>query len=435
MNIEKQFQVLGLLRDDGIRTFRAKEIASGRDLQVHIFHSDAPGNRALFEQLRALPLSTRHELLELGFEDKAPYIVTDPLPRETDARAWFGRLLRPVETAADDASKFTKVGVWKTGVELRRPEPSGAGPEPGEFTRMFQGTPHAQPDPAPAEPGEFTRMFQPPAASAHSTAAPTPRSDEHTRPLQTHPAAPQPIPAEPGEFTRMFQSPAAPAHETASPGPSSLTSQPRAGDSEEVTRLFPAQPAAEIGSHVAGPPPQAAAAEVGEFTRMFQPHESAPVPAAPAAPPLGPGEFTRFFQSPMQPEPLSDGLRPPDSFRAPSGSPPPPHRAGEFTQMFGNPAQQVPPATLLGSSSSGPSATRAFAIPAAAPAPSVVSHNPGQYTRMMAVGAPPTLGQSVPQPLVAATKPANPMLPLLIVGGVILLFAILIVVFFAMRHR
>lgn len=104
--------------------------------------------------------------------------------------------------------------------------------------------------------------------------------------------------------------------------------------------------------------------------------------------------------------------------------------------MFGNPAQQVRPATPpLGSLSSGQSATRAFAIPAAPPAPSVVSQSPGEYTKMMSVSAPPTLGQSVPQPPVAATKPANPMLPLLIVGGVILLFAILIVVFFAMRHR
>ncbi len=425
MNIEKQFQLLGLLRDDGIRTFRAKEIASGRDLQIHIFHSEASENRLLFERLRALPLNARHELLELGYEDKTPYVVTDPLPRETGARAWFGRLLRPVvESAAGDASNFSKVGVWKTAVELPKVDLRGPASEPGEFTKMFQGTPH--PQAAPAEPGEFTRMFQPSAVPAQRPATPPPSPEplgaepgEFTRmfqpppaPVQSTavptPAAAPPVPAEPGEFTRMFQPPATPGHGIAPPVPSSVTFQPRAAEPVEVTRLFPAQPPAETRAAGAAPPPQAAAEA---------------------------GEFTRFFQSPMQPEPLPEGLRAADSFGRPGG-PPAPHRVGEFTQMFGNPAHQAPPAAPpFGSSSPGQSATRAFAVPVPPPAPRLASQGPGEYTKMMSANAMPTLGQSAPPPPATPAKTRNAMLPLVLSLAVILFFAILIVVFFAMRHR
>ena len=35
MELESSYHLLGVIRDDGIRTYRAVEIASGQELQVH----------------------------------------------------------------------------------------------------------------------------------------------------------------------------------------------------------------------------------------------------------------------------------------------------------------------------------------------------------------------------------------------------------------
>ena len=66
MELESSYNLLGVVRDDGIRTYRAIEIASGQELQVHLFaQSDSEPDRALFRALRALPVSKRRELLEI----------------------------------------------------------------------------------------------------------------------------------------------------------------------------------------------------------------------------------------------------------------------------------------------------------------------------------------------------------------------------------
>ena len=197
MNLEKTYQLNEVLRDDGVRTVRARELASGRSLQVHFFAT--PEEREFFDRIRGLPLAARRDLLEIGYEGPIPYIVTDPLPESTSARAWFTGLLKPVETKRNDG---VKAGVWKVGMPLPDPlfpeAPPASGQEPGEFTRMFHTDPAPPPEPvvpaaATPEPGEFTRMFQVPAASAPAvSAASTPEAGEFTKMFQ---ASPKPAPS------------------------------------------------------------------------------------------------------------------------------------------------------------------------------------------------------------------------------------------------
>jgi len=463
MELENTYQFVGLIRNDGIRTYRVVEKLSGQPLELHLFAiKDLAEDRHLFEALRALPLSRRRQLIELGEEAGVPYVVTDSLPDVTDIRTYLGGIVgiraeavhAPVaEKQAEAAPGETvkKAGQWKSGTPIppdlfsdsrsmaaapppeekpgekvgeggdftrmfqapAAPEPltnSAPAGEPGEFTRMFKAAP-AAPSPG-AQPGQFTRMFQAPETPATSAAAPT-------KPVET--------PRQPGEFTRMFQAASPPAAAAATP-------VPPPGQVDVKTRVFEA-PTSATPEPTPPSAPAPPASEPGEFTRMFQsaagqpPLQAQPVPGTDNRA----GEFTKFFQSPLHPEKLREG---------PTATPPPPapgpSRPGQFTQVFGNPEKPgsfpTAPQPLTGGS-----ATKAFATPQAWSRPTVSSATPqatgpGEYTRMMSAQAPPTLGQSSPDSQTGSNSAAKSKTPLYIVFGALGVVLILVVIFFAMRH-
>ena len=91
MDLENTYQLVGLIRNDGIRTYRVVEKLSGQPLELHLFAGkDFAEDRRLFEALRALPLSRRRQLIELGEEAGVPYVVTDSLPDVSDIRTYLG---------------------------------------------------------------------------------------------------------------------------------------------------------------------------------------------------------------------------------------------------------------------------------------------------------------------------------------------------------
>ena len=169
MDFQDRFELLDLLRDGVVQTFRARERVTGRPCEVHFATSP--------ELLDGLPGA-----IDRGSHEGRSYVVTG-------------------EPAALDSA-----GAWR----VKREDPA-AQPAPGDFTRMFQlrqapdpvATPVSKPPSAPvsaSQPGQFTRAFQRPSATpAVPTEAPTP--------------------GQPGEFTRMFQKPV--------PEPPMAASQPR----------------------------------------------------------------------------------------------------------------------------------------------------------------------------------------------------------------
>ena len=75
MELENTYQLVGLIRNDGIRTYRVVEKLSGQPLELHLFAGkDLAEDRHLFEALRALPLSRRRQLIELGEEAGVPSV-------------------------------------------------------------------------------------------------------------------------------------------------------------------------------------------------------------------------------------------------------------------------------------------------------------------------------------------------------------------------
>jgi len=493
VSLYERYELLDLNRDDGVKTFEAREIATGRPVKVHLFvRATAPLQAALLKAIEHLEESDRQRIIERGKHEGTPYLVTDRLADYAGLSEWVQAASHRSKSHAAKAVKpaLETAGAWKVS-----PVPAAA-----ETTAKAPATvPAPTPLPAPAAATrpdgsalnqQFVELFataeRPIVADSLLQTPPRPQSAAPVRPPEPvlpRAAAPVPPQAEPGEFTRMFQSPAASAPASSPATPQAPTAaKPEAG---EFTQMFQAPKAS---------PPQPAK-EPGEFTRMFQ---AAPGPASPAQPAVGaksgPGDFTGLFEtSPAGPMPHSPAVQQPLSPQAPgsSGS----NRVGEFTRTFGKvdfeapaspppaaPAQQEPgeftrmfhspgvatpprltsasaPAPLLGNTPAGGGAMQGFSPPAPpmAPQPS----GPGEYTRQFSAPAQLTFGQTAGSPAAPLAAPASPqvfappamgqpampnmaqppmapkksnlVLILAIVGMIVV--AALLVVFFAMRPK
>jgi hypothetical protein len=231
------------------------------------------------------------------------------------------------------------------------------------------------------------------------------------------------------DFTRESQEAVRPA-EVATP-PVTPPAEPAVG---EFTRLFKSPSAPE--------PPQSAEGP-GEFTRMFQmtppPPDRAPPPKPRSRTNAGNGEFTRYFQ-----DPLGKGSGEVD-FGRNVPAPPPKAEAepGEFTRMFGRPSfsgetkppkpveQVVEPSDETGGFSAG-RRTPSRRLPQSSPQ----SQGPSEFTRVVKSAGPPKpvapeAGQG--QQEIAAQQAAKPTI-LFAVLGFLLVLAIALVLYFALKH-
>ena len=256
MDFYQKYELLDLLKDEGVKVFNAREMATGRRITVFLFVGEQARLHAdLLEQLRASQRPDRADLLEVGDNHGTPFVATEPLGGLADlkrkAAASPGPPAAPKAGRPPDA--FTRVGVWHI------PAPTLAG-APGT-TPVTPPPPAATAPPAQPAPGEFTRMFQ-------ASAPPQPMGEAAPTqpPTQLPPAAPPAPPAQaaPGEFTRMI-------HASAPPQP--------------MGEAAPMPPPAQ-------PPPAA------------RPASGVPPPALPAQP--APGEFTGMFQASEPTQPMGE---------------------------------------------------------------------------------------------------------------------------------
>jgi hypothetical protein len=459
VSLYERYELLDLNRDDGVKTFEAREIATGRPVKVHLFvRPAAPLQAALLKAIDHLSEPDLQRIVERGKHEGTPYVVTDRLPDYPGLSEWL--------QAASHQSKskpakpvLETAGAWK--VQPNPPPPAPAAlPEESVLNQQFVEL--------------FTTAERPVVADSLLQSAQRPQSLAPVRP-------PEPVlkqaPAEPGEFTRMFQAPAVAAPPAPAPAPAPTPqAQPEVG---EFTKMFQAPKAPPA-------PPPAPVKEAGEFTRMFQasPSPAAPPPPPPAATKSGPSDFEQLFEtrSPAGPMPHSPAVQQPLTPQGPGGSGP--NRIGEFTQTFGkdrfDPAP-APPAAAPAPQEPGeftrmfhppgaagpvavtppvtqpvtPAAPPAFSAPPIAAQPS----GPGEYTRQFSAPAQLTFGQTSPNPAAppapspqafappAMAQPAMPNMAqapmppkksnlVLILGvvGIVVVIALL-VVFFVMRPK
>ena len=340
MDFYQKYELLDLLKDEGVKVFNAREIATGRRITMFLFVGEQARLHAdLLEQLRASQRPGRPDLLEVGDNQGTPYVATEPLGGLADLKrkAAAPQAPPPAPRAGKPPDAFTRVGVW----HIPAPAPSGA----RGATPVTPLPPAATAPPAQPAPGEFTRMFQ-------ASAPPQPMGE----------AAP------PAANRRRH------------------LAQPAPGELRGCQAAAPPQPMGE-----AAPPAPPEQAAPGEFTRMFQaPRAGGPLrrhrPASAA------GEFTRFFQSPLSQRrrrPLNRFSR---HHRRPPPAPPPASSApGEFTRIFGRgdmpaaqhprpnshlrPRRRPPPdrGSIRGCSRLSRSHATAGAAPAPAPAPAPIA--------------------------------------------------------------
>ena len=158
VSFSDRFELFELVREGEVQTFRARERATGRDVQVHL--SASPELLARFES---------SSVLDRGSHEGKLYVVTTPLG-------------------------LNAVGAWRIKPAEKAP--------PGDFTRMFElrqapeaiATPAVKAVQAPvvaSQPGEFTRVFKKPAAATAVAPGSTATGER-------------------GAFTRMFQQPVTP---------------------------------------------------------------------------------------------------------------------------------------------------------------------------------------------------------------------------------
>lgn len=90
MDLHSQFELRELRRDDGVQTFHAREIATGRPVQVHLFdHADAPETAQLLALMDCLSQTKKWRVVARGEHRGAPYVVTDQLVGQSSFREWL----------------------------------------------------------------------------------------------------------------------------------------------------------------------------------------------------------------------------------------------------------------------------------------------------------------------------------------------------------
>lgn len=405
MPFTDRFQLLDLKRDEGARTYEAREIATGRPVYVHVFaDTTAPLNRALLAKLDNLPEEELRRIIDRGPLDVGVYVVTDRLAEYPGLREWLKAKNqdRPKPLEARGAWQFN-APAQSVPAPPPAPPPLAAPPkadDAGEFTRLFTsplppprerqveaGPPPVPPVSAPPIPKlsnseEPTIQVRTPPAPPPVAPPPLPRAE------QPREAAPPPVP--PVSKALPLDEPTVQVHPPVEPPPIPPPVPP-------VSKfLRPDEPTVEMRTPIQ--PPQAVPPPL--FTPdddRLSPFDTAPLPtiepsiaSPPAAPQTpaskGPGEFTRQFAPPAsrraEAEPASPFDTAPLPVIEPSiASPPPPTALGNSgvqTLQLGTPVEPRPP------------------LPASAPA--AAANEPGEFTRQF---APPVLR---PSPAPAAPK-------------------------------
>ena len=461
------YELLEVLTEEEPCTFRARQVSSGRTVLLHRLsggpsYADQVGLiRTVVRYLRQASTANRRLVLDMVEHDGAMYLVTEVLPGFGTFKQWLASELKgPEETPAGSSpvraptsSPAPEGGSREGPMQPPETKRQSRSEEPGEFTRMFQGPGAASP---PFYPGDVTQPGSEKAPSSESekpTEIVQPSGSNMSKPLGTEvPTATSEdlaAPPDEGEFTRIFHHSAA----------------------DRSSRVPIEVPEASLDKATASPEP-------GEFTRLFQaPAVEKPGPRPAEVPdsisPIGRSEFTAIFKSP------TDAERP----GAPDIQPSAPKEVGDFTRIFGSPGFSAPSSERLptsqpaepanpaqaadNESASGPQGSTVATPPqpVAQPGPEIPPIGPPKVAKKPPLPAPkapsisppkvpdkpslpkrpaqppiqhapmaivPTPASKVPhQPEVSTSDERTSFLPwILILGGLVLLGALLIVYVF-----
>src|SRR5450759_3849599 len=157
MNFHEKYELLNLIRDDGVKTFAARNRATRDTLTVHVF----PGNQLeanadLLARVRMLIEAGNSVLIEFSELEGMLCVVTHTSPGVVRLCEWA--FLQPADGSLPPPgpARFAQVGTWHVP-----PPPAAPPPAPIAEPVPLPPPPVRPAPPAPvASPGEFTRQFQ-----------------------------------------------------------------------------------------------------------------------------------------------------------------------------------------------------------------------------------------------------------------------------------
>ena len=179
-----RFELLEMLRDDGVKSFRAKEISTGRDVEAHIFvNPHAPLSMALLSRLNKLPEPERERIVDRGKNHGTPYVVTTPFADFPGLREWLS--VKRNQPADPERPDFAKVNGFKSDGSITPDQVIG----PKEFKRVVLSPPSQTR-------ARVMLVESLPASGDFTAAAANPPPPERTAEVPVE-AATQPVPAPP----------------------------------------------------------------------------------------------------------------------------------------------------------------------------------------------------------------------------------------------
>jgi hypothetical protein len=173
MRLDAAFEILEFLQADGIMITSARERATGKPVQFHVFPPERSKDASeICERVMSLPEEARRKVIRFGKDGSATYFLTEPLPSGVSIARWvvqFG-----AQTAALPVPPAQPA-----------PPPPAASSGPGEFTQLYlradmstgrpeqAAAPPPPPPPAQPEPGSFTQMYSKEQMRSFSQSMPT----------------------------------------------------------------------------------------------------------------------------------------------------------------------------------------------------------------------------------------------------------------------
>src|SRR6266545_8302459 len=85
MSFYSQYELLEPLPGKTVKSFKARDLTSGRFVMVHLLVGEAA---ALESHLETLPQDKRAQIVDRGSNEGTPYVVTAPLPAGVSFEEW-----------------------------------------------------------------------------------------------------------------------------------------------------------------------------------------------------------------------------------------------------------------------------------------------------------------------------------------------------------
>ncbi len=294
MSFYSRYELVKLVRNGEPKSFQAREIQTGRNVLLHLWGMGDDSRRSplllhLRDQMRLDPTTLMGVVVEVQEAAEPPYVVTTFDEKFTNLEQWIntklhGAIEEPAPAASAAAPQPPPLPVTPPPVPSA-PAPQPPKAEPGEFTRMFAGSPAQSPAPPPApKPGEFTRLFDSAQPAAPPPAVPPVGFQPPAPVTPAQPAAPPAASHTPGEFTRMFGGPIAP--------PASPVAQPPFQPEPATPQAQPQPSYRPLVNEPPGPP--------GPQPPAYRPPAGrSPLQPPPPPPRSDEGDFAKFFGSPL----------------------------------------------------------------------------------------------------------------------------------------